>query len=130
VPEAINEKNPFAVCARYAAAAPRCDDVWRERLRTWTVPVELSLDKITGGCAGDARVSFLEKTRLGERIRTLTVITLSESADDYAIIDFAVGNRLSSLVIPRYGDCANFDDGSAGAPNLDEAGSGGQGNNR
>jgi len=33
-------------------------------------------------------------------------------------------------VIPRYGDCANFDDGSAGAPNLDEAGSGGQGNNR
>jgi hypothetical protein len=128
--QAINEKNPFGVCARYAAAAPRCDDIWRKRLRTWTVPVELSLDKITFGCAGDSRVSFLEKTRLGHRRRTLTVITLTEGADDYAIIDIAVGNRLSSLVIPRYGDCANFDDGSAGAPNLDEAGSGGQGNNR
>jgi hypothetical protein len=128
--KAINEKNRYAVCARYAAAGPRCDDVWRERLRTWTVPVHLSVVKITPGCAGDTRVSFRDKTRLGQRLRTLTVITLTEGANDYAIIDFAVGNRLSSLVIPRYGDCANFDDGSAGAPNLDEAGSGDQGNNR
>jgi len=57
-------------------------------------------------------------------------VTLSEGSADYSITDIAVGNRLSSLVIPRYGDCANFDNGSAGAPNLDEAGSGGQGNNR
>ena len=75
-------------------------------------------------------MSYRDKTKPGHRLRTLTVITLTEGANDYAIIDFAVGARLSSLVIPRYGDCANFDDGSAGAPNLDEAGSGGQGNNR
>jgi hypothetical protein len=74
--QGINEKDPFVVCALYADPAPRCGAVWRERLRKWTVPVELSLDKITGGCAGDARVSFLEKTRLGQRLRTLTVITL------------------------------------------------------
>lgn len=75
-------------------------------------------------------MSYLEKTSDRQRRRTLTVITLTEGSDDYAVIDIAVGQRLSSLVLPRYGDCANFDDGSAGAPNLDEAGSGGQGNNR
>lgn len=127
---AINRKDSRGLCALYADPAPNCSAIWDKRLQTWRVPVELSLDTVTGGCAGDARVRFQERTSLGVRRRTLTVVTLSEGSADYSIIDIAVGNRLSSLVIPRYGDCANFDDGSAGAPNLDEAGSGGQGNNR
>lgn len=127
---AINRKDARGVCALYADPAPRCAAIWDRRLETWRVPVELSLDRITGGCAGDARVSFRERTSLRARRRTLTVVRSSEGSADYSIIDIAVGNRVSSLVIPRYGDCANFDDGSAGAPNLDDAGSGGQGNNR
>ncbi len=125
---AINGKDPNAVCWLYADPHPLCDGIWRGRLRTWRVPVELSLHTITGGCAGDARVSFRETTRFRQQLRTLTVVSLSERSYDPAVIDIAVGNRLSSLVLPRYGDCANFDDGSAGAPNLDQAGSGGQGN--
>lgn len=128
--DAINRKDARGVCALYADPARRCAAIWERRLQTRRVPVELSLDRITGGCAGDARVSFHERTSLGARRRTLTVVTLSDGSADYSIIDIAVGNRVSSLVIPRYGDCADFDDGSAGAPNLDEAGSGGQGNNR
>lgn len=127
---AINVKDARGVCALYAYPAQRCTSIWDKRLRTWSVPTELSLHKITNGCAGDARVGFLERTSLGQRLRTLTVVTLTEGSDDYMVIDIAVGARLSSLVIPRYGDCANFDDGSVGAPNLDEAGSGGQGNGR
>lgn len=126
---AINRKDARGVCALYADPAPRCAAIWERRLQTWRVPVELSLDRITGGCAGDTRVSFHERTSLGARRRTLTVVTLSEGSADYSVIDIAVGNRVSSLVIPRYGDCAD-PDGSAGAPNLDDAGSGGQGNNR
>jgi hypothetical protein len=126
---AINERDARGVCALYAYPAERCEAIWRERLRTWIVPVELSLEKITGGCAGDARVSFLEESSRGQRLQTLTVVTLTEGSDDYAVIDIAAGSRLSSLVIPRYGDCAHMD-GWAGADNLDEAGTGGQGNER
>lgn len=127
---AISRKDSRSVCALYFDPAPRCAAIWDKRLQTWRVPVELLLDRITGGCAGDARVSFRERTSLGVQRRTLTVVALSEESADYSIIDIAVGSRLSSLVIPRYGDCANPDDWSAGTPNLDEAGTGGQGNNR
>jgi hypothetical protein len=124
---AVNAKDAAAICALYADPTPSCESVWKRRLRVLPTPVTLTFRTITGGCAGDARVSYIEKTRVGRHARTLTVVTVFEGTG-YSLIDVAFGRRLSSLVIPRYGDCANFDDGSAGSPNLDPASGGGQGN--
>jgi hypothetical protein len=124
---AINSKDAPAICALYAGPSPRCESVWERRLRVLPPPVTLTFRALTGGCAGDARVSYIEKTRVGTHTRTLTVVTVFEGTS-YSLIDVAFGRRLSSLVIPRYGDCFNFEDGSAGSPNLDPASGGGQGN--
>ena len=94
-----------------------------------TLPVNLAATKLTGGCAGDVRVSLAKHPSLGDRLGTLTVVTLAEGAQA-SISDVAFENRLSSLVLPRYNGCADFEDGSAGSPNVDQASSGGQGNNR
>jgi hypothetical protein len=126
---AINSQDAMTVCRLYAFPGERCEAVWRERIRTLTLPVNLKATKLTGGCAGDVRVSVAEHPSLGSRLRMLTVVTLSEGAEA-SISDVAFEIRISSLVLPRYNGCADFEDGSAGSPNRDRASSGGQGNNR
>jgi hypothetical protein len=75
--------------------------------------------KMTIGCAGDARVDYVERSRDGRRSRTLTLVNDQTGLYRW-LSDVPAGNRLSGLTIPRYGNCANWQ-GSAGAPNLDPA---------
>jgi len=117
--QAVNEKDANGVCQLYAYPAQHCGAIWRERLRTVRAPIDITLMELTHGCAGDTRVTVQETTQGGQRLRTLTVVMLSDEPD-YSIIDAPVGKRLSSLVIPRYGDCAD-PEGDVGAPNLDPA---------
>jgi hypothetical protein len=126
--QAINSEDATSVCLLYASPAKRCEAIWRDRIATLTLPVNLAPTKQTAGCAGDVRVSLATHPSLGNRLGTLTFVTLADGAEP-SIIDVAFENRLSSLVLPRYNGCADFEDGSAGAPNLDQASSGGQGNN-
>jgi hypothetical protein len=125
---AINNEDPTSVCRLYAFPGKRCEAIWRARIDALTLPVDLSATKLTGGCAGDVRVSLAKHPSLGDRLGTLTVVSLAEGAA--SIGDVAFENRLSSFVLPRYNGCADFEDGSAGSLNLDRASSGGQGNSR
>jgi hypothetical protein len=54
-----------------------------------------------------------------QRIRTLSLVT-HDNPEYTHVIDFPMGSRPSSLVIPRYGTCADME-GFAGADNLDPA---------
>jgi hypothetical protein len=125
---AINNADATSVCRLYAFPGNRCEAIWRGRIQALTLPVSLAATTLTAGCAGDARVSLAKHPSLGNRLRTLTVVALAEGAEA-SISDVAFENRISSLVLPRYNGCADFEDGSAGSPNLDRASSGGQGNN-
>jgi predicted small lipoprotein YifL len=116
----INAKDAAGVCAHYAFPSRRCTRIWRARLRTWRVPVQFALIKVTPGCAGDARVTLRETNSQGRRIRTLSLVTHDNPEEYTHVIDFPLGSRPSSLVIPRYGTCADME-GSAGTDNLDPA---------
>jgi len=119
---ALNDADAGAVCNLYADPSSRCYAVWHNRIRKASLPVRLSLRKITGGCAGDERVTFVERTRLSRRLHTMTV---SEDERNYAwILDVGVGNRPSSLVVPAHGDCSNVGHDYAGSPSHDPAGRG------
>jgi hypothetical protein len=124
----INAGDAEGICALYASPSARCPSVWRMRLRASPTPVTLSLRKMTIGCAGDARVTYLEVSRADRRIKTLSVVSRDRPGRYSSLIDVPNGTRLSSLVIPRYGDCED-PGGSAGAPNRDPA-AGASGNDR
>jgi len=126
---AINSEDATSVCRLYAFPGKRCEAIWRDRIDALTLPVNLAATKLAGGCAGDVRVRLAKHSSLGNRLRTLTVVALAEGAEE-SISDVAFEHPISSLVLPRYNGCADFEDGSAGAPNLDQASGGGQGNNR
>jgi hypothetical protein len=44
--EAVNAKDPFAVCALYSFPAPNCAEVWRKRLARLAVPIDLPVAEI------------------------------------------------------------------------------------
>lgn len=113
--EAVNANDPAAVCALYSFPAPKCVAVWRERLARFAIPIDLPVAEIVFGCAGDARAAIA--TRAGTTaINTVTVIPDSPGV----VNDVGFGDRRSSLVIPRYGDCADGE-GNAGDEICDEA---------
>jgi hypothetical protein len=113
--EAVNANDPAAVCALYDFPAANCTDVWRKRLTRLAIPIDLPVAEIVYGCAGDARAAIAAPTG-SAAINSVTV-----SPDSPGVVtDVGIGHRRSSLVIPRYGDCADMD-GDAGDELCDEA---------
>jgi hypothetical protein len=113
--EAVNARDPAAVCGLYTFPAANCADVWRKRLARLATPIDLTVAQIVYGCAGDARATI--RTRAG----TNAINTVSVSPEvPGQVNDVGFGHRRSSLVIPQYGDCADMD-GDAGDEVCDEA---------
>jgi hypothetical protein len=113
--KALNRKDPVAVCALYNFPSRNCTDVWRARLARLAIPIDLPIAEIVYGCAGEARATIA--TPAGNAaINTVTVSPQVPGVVD----DVGFGHRRSSLVIPRYGDCAAAG-GSAGDGVCDEA---------
>ena len=112
---AVNTRDAERVCARYVDPARDCERVWSERLASLELPVTLAVRRVAYGCAGDARATLKSSGTHG--IGSVTVAR----GTGVRVVDVAFGSRRSSLVVPRYGDCAEFDDGSAGDPNCDLA---------
>src|SRR5689334_18220419 len=69
----INDGEAAAVCALYFWPSHQCPSIWRARLANMRRPVRLSVLKMTLGCAGDARVTYVERSPAGRRLRTLSV---------------------------------------------------------
>lgn len=113
---AVNAKDPAAVCALYTFPSSNCLSVWRKRLARIAIPVELPVAEIVYGCAGDARAKIAAPEGTAKAINSVSV------APDLPgqVGDVGFGHRRSSLVIPRYGDCADGE-GSAGDEVCDEA---------
>lgn len=102
--EAVNAKDPAAVCALYGFPALNCTDVWRKRLARLALPIDLPVAEIVYGCAGDARVAIVTRAKNG-------INSVSVAPEVPGLVnDVGFGQRRSSLVIPRYGDCADFED--------------------
>jgi hypothetical protein len=116
----INAKDPQGVCALYLFPSTHCYPIWKRRIRRFRTPVMLSLRKVTFGCAGDARVTYVERSRNGPRVRTLTVVNYEPGYYMASLSDVPDDDRLSALDIPRYGSCADAY-GWAGTPNRDPA---------
>jgi hypothetical protein len=113
--EAVNAKDPAAVCALYSFPAPNCADVWRKRLARVAIPIDLRVAEIVYGCAGDARAA------IGKRAGTNAINSVTVAPEVPGLVnDVGFGHRRSSLVIPRYGDCADGE-GNAGDEICDEA---------
>jgi hypothetical protein len=100
----------------------------RDMIDVLTLPVNLVATKLTGGCAGGVRVSHAKQPSLGDRLRTLTVVRWPRPRRRRSATSHS--KTASHHWCCRYNGCADFEDGSAGSPNLDEASSGGHGNNR
>jgi hypothetical protein len=112
---ALNARSPASVCALYVYPAPNCAGVWERRLARLALPLELRIAEIVRGCAGDARVAIAARGG-STGINSVTVVSDLPGQ----ILDVGVGRQRSSLVIPRYGDCAD-PDGSAGDERCDVA---------
>lgn len=78
---AIDNDDPEGVCRLYAFPARRCEAIWRDRIDALTLPVDLAATKLTGGCAGDVRVSLAKHPSLGDRLGTLTVVWLAQGPE-------------------------------------------------
>jgi hypothetical protein len=120
--ERINSKDPRGICELYASPSGRCVATWRRRIAAFATPVHFSMRRLIFGCAGDARLLFVESSRNVHRLRTLTLIS-SQPGVYTLIIDFPIGNRRSSLVVPATGTCGNPGDniGGIAAENRDPA---------
>ena len=113
--KALNTKDPAAVCALYNFPSRNCTGVWRARLARLAIPIDLPIAEIVYGCAGDARATI--DTAAGNA--AINSVTVSPQVPGL-VDDVGFGDRRSSLVIPRYGDCADAG-GSAGDEVCDEA---------
>lgn len=118
----INAKDPRGVCALYAYPSRRCVAIWRQRISVFPTPVRLTMRRLIFGCAGDARLLFVQSSRKGVRPRMLSLVSVKPRVYT-AIIDMPMSNRRSSLVVPATGTCASEGDhvGGVGADNRDSA---------
>lgn len=111
--EAVNAGDEISVCALYLYPSPRCRVVWRKRFASLTRPVNLVFRGTTPDCAGADRVTLAPGSGIGS-----VSVVVEEGLR--GIIDVGIGNRRSSAVLPRYGNCANGG-GSASTPRCDPA---------
>jgi hypothetical protein len=111
---AVNARRPDAICALYNYPSPICVRIWGARLNRLRIPIKLRVLYIEGSCNGAPRATLT--THLAkDRINTVTWVY-----NDGGIVEVGVGTRRSSLVIPRYGSCADMD-GDGGDPGCDIA---------
>jgi hypothetical protein len=111
---AVNAREPGRICALYGEPSVVCRTVWARRLERLRLPVDLRVGSVTFDCAGAARAAFAGTG--GYRITTFTFVPETPRW----IIDVGIGDRRSSLIVPRYGDCANAE-GGAGDERCDRA---------
>jgi hypothetical protein len=112
---AVNHRAADSICAQYQYPSSHCKRVWRQRLVRLNIPVDLRVREVVFGCAGDVRATL----RTSDRPHTIGTVSMTTDMPD-RIIDVGIGDRKSSLVIPRYGDCADAE-GDAGDERCDAA---------
>jgi hypothetical protein len=111
---AVNARRPAAICALYRYPSPICVRIWGARLNRLRIPIKLRVRYIEGSCNGAPRATLT--THLArDRINTVTWVHGGDG-----IVEVGVGTRRSSLVIPRYGSCADIH-GFGGDPACDIA---------
>ena len=114
--DAMNAEDEARVCALYLSPSRRCGQVWRQRLASLSLPVNLVFRGTTPDCAGGDRVTLAPGAGIGG-----VSVVVDERVS--GILDVGFGNRRSSLTLPRYRDCAdwNFSEGSVVDPACDAA---------
>jgi hypothetical protein len=74
--QSINANDARGVCALYARPARRCVPIWRRRVSVFSTPVRFTMRRLIFGCAGDARLVFVERSPAGTRVRTLSLVSV------------------------------------------------------
>src|SRR3954447_17149583 len=103
----------------------RRGDAFRSGAGAWPcsrLPFEFTMRRLILGCAGDARLVFVETSAAGRRVRTLSLVSV-EPRVYTELIDIPMNGRRSSLVVPATGPCAQKGDqlGGIGAESRDQA---------
>jgi hypothetical protein len=102
---AMNARDARAICRLYLYPGRRCRSVWRQRLDRIRLPVALSVRKVVIGC-GDRRVEI--SPRGVHQVTTLTYLPYFREFP-HRILDVGIGNRPSSITVPRHGGCEDPD---------------------